>query len=177
MKTFPRNRRLYRLIKIIDAKLGCLPENPFGTDFIFFYPTDRETSLPDDELMSLTTTIEHELEYCDGKAFTALLQAHMKARGITARALYTAALVEKSYFYQLLNGTHLPSRDLAIRLCFGLKLSLAESGELLQSIGYVFYKRSRRDIVITECLKHRASLYTVETLLDRYGEVPLCNHR
>ena len=175
MKTIRRNRRLDRLIKTIDSKLSHLLPKPFGSDFIFFNPDGFETNLPDSGLKALTTAIEHEFENCDGDTFAVLLQAHMKARNITARSFYTAALVEKSYFYQLLSGKHLPSRDLAIRLCFGLKLSLAESRELLQSIGYVFYERNRRDIVIIECLKHRTGLYIAELLLDRYGEISLCN--
>jgi hypothetical protein len=168
------HRRLNRLIKKIETKLSGYV-SLFDFDYTLCYPDEHKPHLSGSELTALMGAIEEQFKHSDGQAFTTLLNAFMSDKKIKARNLYTAALVEKSYFYQIRGGKHAPARDTVIRLALALKLNTEETLKLLQTLGYGFFEKSRRDIIIMACVEHRAGVYTAEVLLAKYGEFSLCN--
>jgi hypothetical protein len=172
MRKMPRRKRIERLIRVLDLRLDKLAGSPAAV--ILLYPGESESPLSGSEFRALIDAVEHQFETSDGKAFTTLLRAYMTVKKTRARDLYSAALIEKSYFYQILSGKHIPARDTVIRIALGLKISLEESRKLLQALGYCFFEKNRRDIIIMTCIENQAGLYVTEMLLDRYGEISLC---
>jgi hypothetical protein len=166
------------LINKIEMELNFIPERPYH--WFLFYPMRHHTKKHDNylsaaEYNALMTEIENNFTRCDKEAFTALLRVYMADKDITAPELYNAALVEKSYFYQILRGDHVPSRDAAIRIILALYLDIEEATKLMNTLGYSFFGKNRRDIIITACIEHGAGLYITELLLNKYGESSLCN--
>lgn len=79
--------------------------------------------------------------------------------------------VERTYAYQILNGTKKPSRDKLIQLCIGAKLSFEETQVALKSTGFMpLYPKIRRDCVIIYAIKSHQSIMDTEELLFRFDE-------
>ena len=67
---------------------------------------------------------------------------------ITPAQLIRSAHIERTYGYQILNGTRNPSRDKLLQLAFGLGLSLEETQNLLKrSEKSPLYAKVKRDAV------------------------------
>ena len=75
--------------------------------------------------------------------------------------------LDRSYGYQLFNGTRQPTRDILITLAIQLGLTEAETQRLLKLAGRpVLYARNRRDAAVLYCLSHRLSPSEAEDLLE-----------
>lgn len=83
--------------------------------------------------------------------------------------------ITKSYFYALTEGAKTnPSRDIMIRLCFGLGLDLNGTQRFLKTFGAaVLYARNRRDSIIIHALDNGLSVRQCDENLFEYGEKPL----
>lgn len=92
---------------------------------------------------------------------------------ITSAQLIRGAHIERTYGYQILNGTRNPSRDKLLQLAFGLGLSLEETQNLLKRSGKSpLYAKVKRDAVCMFGLSHGLSLFEVQELLTSV-ELPL----
>ncbi|MCL2588428.1 MAG: helix-turn-helix domain-containing protein [Oscillospiraceae bacterium] len=76
--------------------------------------------------------------------------------------------IERTYAYQIMNGTKMPSRDKLLALLFGMQLSFEEAQTLLKVSGYAqLYAKNKRDNVIIFSLdKHHSILDVNETLFS-----------
>lgn len=82
--------------------------------------------------------------------------------------------LERSYFYHILNGQKLPSRNVIIRICLCISASLTETNQLLRLANQgVLYPRIRRDAAIIFCIENHYSMYQANELLLEYHELPL----
>ena len=94
-------------------------------------------------------------------------------------ALEKAALarrtgLDRSYCYQLLNGTRRPGRDNAIVLCIAAGLDLVHTQRALEiaNLG-ILYAKNRRDAILIFSINRKLSVADTEELLDRFGEETL----
>ena len=75
--------------------------------------------------------------------------------------------IDRTYGYQLFNGTRRPSRDKVIQLAFGMDLDLLQTQELLRAAEKNALDRYRkRDAVFIFCLEKRKNIYEAQKLLD-----------
>ena len=78
--------------------------------------------------------------------------------------------LERSYGYQLFNGTRRPTRNVLLTLAIHLGLSEAETQRLLKLAHRpVLYARNRRDAAILYCLSHHLPPAEAGELLTKLG--------
>lgn len=94
----------------------------------------------------------------------------IEERQVKKSELFNAAVIERSYGYQILKGRRLPSRDKVLALALSLKLSLEETGRLLSlSDNGALYANVKRDAVIIYCLARHMSVMDTNLLLAQHG--------
>jgi len=85
--------------------------------------------------------------------------------------------LDRSYGYQLFNGTRRPPRDILLTLAIRLGLTETEAQRLLKLAQRpVLYARNRRDAAVLYCLSHHLSLAEADELLSGLGVEPLGAH-
>ena len=93
----------------------------------------------------------------------ALLSAH----GLEIRDAIRALGLDRSYGYQLFNGTRRPTRALLIRLAALLELDLAETDRLLKICRKEsLYPRFREDALAIHVLEKKLGLEKLDSLLE-----------
>ena len=103
------------------------------------------------------------------------LAAHLadllQSRGLTVQDVIVRCNLDRSYGYQLFNGTRRPTRDFLLRLSLLLRLKEAEAQRLLKIAHRpVLYARNRRDAAVLYGLTHGMTLEETETLLRSLEE-------
>jgi len=108
---------------------------------------------------------------------TEYLHTILEDRGMTVIQAIQCCNLDRSYGYQLFNGTRRPPRDVLLTLSVRLGLTEAEAQRLLKLAGRpVLYARNRRDAAVLYCLSHRLSLAEVDELLSGLEVEPLGAH-
>ena len=106
--------------------------------------------------------------------FPEALSQIMKERDISVTRLCEAALLSRSFTYQLCEGIRVPGRDIVLRLAIVLELSYEQTQHLLLSAQRgVLYPRVRRDAIIIIALGKHMSLSDTDEALRSLGEEPL----
>lgn len=83
------------------------------------------------------------------------------------------AHIERTYGYQIFNGTRNPSRDKLLQIAFGFGLTLEETQDLLKKARKSgLYSKVKRDAACIFGLSHQMSLLEVQELLASV-ELPL----
>ncbi len=78
------------------------------------------------------------------------------------------------YFYDVINGRKIPSRDKIVKLFLAMHLSLEDCQEALKYSGRsILYPRVKRDSILIYGLVHRLSIFEVSELLLTNGEADL----
>ena len=139
---------------------------------------DRITTQEMDTILGLTTDLEPTLEELadnmDAPSFPDYLAQRMEERGITPQQLSVQALLSRSFTYQICSGARAPSRDMVLRLAIALKLTVAETQQMLRIAQRgALYARVRRDAIFIFCLSRRLTLYDADELLLNQLEQPL----
>lgn len=99
------------------------------------------------------------------------LSGLLRRRGTTVRDVVLRCNLERSYGYQLFNGTRRPTRDFLLLLALVLGLEEAETQRLLKIAGRPpLYARNRRDAAVLYGLSHRLSAEEADDLLRKLGE-------
>lgn len=99
------------------------------------------------------------------------LRSLLRDRGLDTRAVIDRCNLDRSYGYQLLNGTRVPSRDLILVMALELRFSEEETQRLLKLAGRpVLYARCRRDAAVLYALSHGLGLEETGVLLRDLGE-------
>lgn len=90
------------------------------------------------------------------------------------RDLIMRSGIERTYFYQIINGTRQPGRDKVLLLALAAKLTLKETQRALElcNLG-VLYPRRRRDAIISFAINHHLSVADTQELLLNFNENPL----
>ncbi len=97
--------------------------------------------------------------------------ALLAERGMTTKDAIRALGLDRSYGYQLFNGTRRPTRAALIRLAVLLELDLAGTNRLLQIGGRSpLYPRVREDAAVIFAIEKRLSLDQLDALLEAARE-------
>lgn len=104
------------------------------------------------------------------------LHTILKAHDMTVIQAIQRCNLDRSYGYQLFNGTRRPTRDMLLTLAIHLGLTERETQRLLKLAGRpVLYARNRRDAAVLYCLSHRLSHAETEELLNGLEVEPLAS--
>lgn len=132
--------------------------------------------------MKSTGALEHEIQ---GSADCGLLNGedfslpkwtdHMsellQQRDLQVKDIIFRCNLERSYGYQIFNGTRRPTRDLLMILALVLKLDTEETRRMFELAGRApLYARCRRDAAVLYGLSHGMSEIDVHELLLELGE-------
>ena len=132
--------------------------------------------------MRLTKELEHEIsgnigpELLAGEDFslpglTDYLGDMLRQRGVAVKDIIRRCNLERSYGYQLFNGTRRPTRDTLMVLALELGLSGEDARRLFEIAGRApLYARCRRDAAVLYGLSHNLSPADVHELLLALGE-------
>lgn len=75
--------------------------------------------------------------------------------------------LDRTYAYQIFNGTRIGSRNKLLSLCIAMKLSLEETNRILTLNGdSILYAKNIRDAIIIYCINQQYSLYETNILLE-----------
>ena len=122
----------------------------------------------------LTTALETMGTDMDAPGFSERLSGYMAERGLSVAQLSEAALLSRSFTYQLCSGERVPSRDMILRLALVLELSVDETQALLRSAQRgELYPRVERDAVIIFALKERMGVLAADEQLLVRGQETL----
>lgn len=95
----------------------------------------------------------------------------LEERGWRAADAIRACYLERSYGYQMFNGTRPPTRNFLLRLALALELGAEEAQRLLRRAGRPeLYPRSRADAAVLYGLSHHLTLEETDELLLSLGE-------
>lgn len=95
----------------------------------------------------------------------------LKERGWLVRDAIRACYLDRSYGYQLFNGTRPPTRNFLLRLALVLELDERNTQHLLARCAKpILYPRNRYDAAVLYALGHRLSLEETDELLQSLGE-------
>lgn len=103
--------------------------------------------------------------------YTFYLYGLLERRGWLVKDAIRACYLERSYGYQLFNGTRPPTRTFLLRLALALGLGEEEAQKLLTRCGRaILYPRSRFDAAVLYGLTHHLTLEETDDLLLSLGE-------
>lgn len=75
------------------------------------------------------------------------------------------------YFYDIINGRKMPTKDKVIRLALAMKLNLDECQKALKLSGRsALYPRLRRDSILIYAIENQLTIFRCDELLEKYGE-------
>ena len=102
---------------------------------------------------------------------TAHLRNLLSCRDVSVQDVVVGCRLDRSYGYQLFNGTRKPTRNFLLRLALLLKLEEAETQRLLKIADrQPLYARNRRDAAVLYGLTHGLTADAMQELLIGLGE-------
>ena len=104
------------------------------------------------------------------------LNRWLERKGLDPVSVYKGAGVTKQVWAKLrnVNERRKPSKDTALALAAGFKMTPAEADAFLASVGYAFSPTSRRDAIVRFFLAHSDwDILGINTALFDFGEKPL----
>lgn len=99
------------------------------------------------------------------------LDQKRKQRKMTIPQVMIASGLSKTYIYQLFEGKRSAGRNTALRIAFGMQLTVEETQHLLILSGNsVLYPKRRRDAALIYALNKHSTLLETERFLEELGE-------
>ena len=135
--------------------------------------------------MKTTSELEHNIrsaaspdvlmeQESDQLSLTSYLHMLLERRGLSVGSVIRQCSLDRSYGYQLFNGTRRPTRDMLVALAQQLEFTEEETQRLLKLAGRpVLYARNKRDAALLYSLTHRLTLAQAEELLAGSEVSPL----
>ncbi len=108
-------------------------------------------------------------------SFAGYYQSLPEVKALDSAALITGSGIERSYFYQIMNGRKAhPGRDKILALCLAAHLDQNQTRRALELGGEApLYARNRRDAIISFAIGQKLGVQDTNLLLDRFQEVPV----
>ena len=132
--------------------------------------------------MKSTSTLEHEIQgSADGSLlsgedfsppkWTDYMSGILQRQNLRVKDIIFRCNLERSYGYQIFNGTRRPTRDTLMILSLVLGLDTQEAKRMFELAGRApLYARCRRDAAVLYGLSHGMSETDVHELLLELGE-------
>ena len=99
------------------------------------------------------------------------LNSLLHDHGLSVQDVVVRCNLDRSYAYQLFNGTRRPTRNFLLRLSLVLRLREDEAQRLLKIAGRpTLYARTRRDAAVLYALTHDLTAEETQDLLAELGE-------
>ncbi len=110
------------------------------------------------------------LDKIDERDFVSYLNSLIRASALSNAKIISLSNIERTYYYQILNGTRTPGKDKVIALALVLKLDLEKTNRLLKlSKNASLYPKIKRDAVIMYCLGNKYDVYKTNLYLLDHG--------
>ncbi len=110
------------------------------------------------------------LDKIDERDFVSYLNSLIRASALSNAKIISLSNIERTYYYQILNGTRTPGKDKVIALALVLKLDLEKTNRLLKlSKNASLYPKIKRDAVIIYCLGNKYDVYKTNLYLLDHG--------
>lgn len=94
-----------------------------------------------------------------------------KKSGLSKTNIINKADFNYCYFYDVINGRKIPSKDKIIRLALAMHMSLDDCQQALRlSDKPLLYPRVKRDSIIIYALNNNLSFYACNELLSKFNE-------
>lgn len=128
------------------------------------------------ELMSVLNNIENEScldeflkitkENFSDLGLPSFFEEVCKKKNISKSLLIKNAEIDRTYGYQILNGSKKPSRDKILQLCISASLTLNQSNKALK-LGNVgeLYPKNPRDSIIIFAINKELDIFKIDELL------------
>lgn len=101
--------------------------------------------------------------------FPLLLETFCEKQQMKKSELILKTTLDRTYAYQIMNGTKLPSQDKVLQLCLALNLDLHDTNLLLTlSHNQSLYPKIKRDALIIFAISHHYSVMQTNELLEEY---------
>lgn len=129
---------------------------------------------PTDELMgdllksnNIDEYMKDNAEYMIDGTLAKYLDELLEEKGLTKAEVIRASQLNEIYAYQIFAGSRMPSRDKLICLCFGMKLIVEETQQLLKAAGFApLYPKNKRDSIIIYALNNGHEVMKVNSKMD-----------
>lgn len=110
------------------------------------------------------------LDKIDERDFVSYLNSLIRASALSNAKIISLSNIERTYYYQILNGTRTPGKDKVVALALVLKLDLEKTNRLLKlSKNASLYPKIKRDAVIMYCLGNKYDVYKTNLYLLDHG--------
>lgn len=95
----------------------------------------------------------------------------MEEKGLVRADVIRDSTLDRTYAYQILNGTRTPGRDKVLALCVAAGFSLKETRRLLERARESgLYARSSRDAILIFGIEHGLDVMRINEMLADKGE-------
>ena len=119
---------------------------------------------------SLTGALKAMEGDMDAPSFAERLVGYMAERNMNAAQLSEAALLSRSFTYQLCSGERRPGRDIVLRLALVLELTVEQTQAFLRTAQWgALYPRVARDAVIIYAIQNRLGIQATDERLLSMG--------
>ena len=117
-------------------------------------------------------TLFHDVEA--QPVFCHFLYELMEKYKISSKDMINASGIERSYFYHILSGQKVPSRNIVLRIALCLGATLTETNQLLRlSHQGALYPKIRRDAAIIFAIERKYTMQQANEFLMREHEQAL----
>lgn len=109
----------------------------------------------------------------DYKAFSSYMRSKFREKGISQKDAFKRANISEGYGYKIISQEKKTAqRDVILRLCLALRMSIDETQKALMLGGFsILCINYRRDVVIMVAINnHFFSIEEVNKFLTKYGE-------
>ena len=109
------------------------------------------------------------------EGFAVKLLKLIDAKGMTDVACYKKANVSKQTWYKIMNEKgYKPNKKTVISFAVALELTVGETQELLESVGFILSNSSLFDVIIRYCIENAIyDVLEIDSVLFRYDQETL----
>ena len=123
-----------------------------------------------EELEKHITAIE-DRSFKDLKSY---LESILRREGMSVADLQRKSYIDRTYIYQIMDGTRSPGRDKIIAIAVALRMTLEETQRALAiSTAGILYAKSKRDSIIIYAIENDLGVTGLNALLAEYEEPQL----
>ncbi len=121
-----------------------------------------------DDFESFITTNEETISLV---SFSEYIEKYIKDNNLSKSEIIHNSLINRTYAYQVLQGTKRPSRDKVVALCLSCNMDLEEVIKCLTlSQNAILYTKNKRDAIIIFAINKGLSVLQTNELLYEYKE-------
>lgn len=116
------------------------------------------------------SSLDKILDEIPDLTFVDLIESFRLKKQMSKSELIQKATLDRTYAYQILNGTKSPKQDKVIQLSLALQLDLQNTNRLLTlTKNKSLYPKIKRDAVIIFCIHKQYSVIQTNELLYEHG--------